>query len=213
MATIRITKDLMRDIERKIDADVRPINDKHAASFKIGMSAEDIYEHALTAFLAAEGVERATFDGLPQSWKDDCQNITLSKVNGVNVPWNYRNYTFANPPVYAPDRMKCDMNVEVECEALQPIADAVVAWVEEEKRLHAEQAAFLSGVKKIMNACSTVKQAVEMWPQFIEVLPDNVKSRHFEVEVRQKKAKLEIDGDLTDALSGHLVSTKISKAL
>lgn len=213
MATVRITVELKNDIRRKIVSDFKPLVEKHEASFKLGMTPDDFYEHCLIGFLKDQGVERQHFDLLPDAWKDSCENINVRWVNGVEIPYNFRGHRLSKP-VLAPDRMRAGHGtLSVQSEALQDVADNIQTWINENNRLATEHAAFLNGVMKVLDASTTLKQAMEMWPNMVQVLPDAVLARHREPENRQKKQKVEVDADLTDALNSTLVGTKINKAL
>lgn len=212
MAIVRITAELKRQIDNKIENDFRPVNDKHDASFKLGMLPADICEIALTSFLKTEGVSRETFDSLPESWKSKRGNISIVRFNDVEVPYSNRRIDLPND-VLLPVAMGTHNSISVNDEAFEGVAANIRAWREESQRIHAEQAAFKQGVHKVLAACTTLKQAVEMWPNMIEVVPESVKQTHLEPQVRQKKQKIEVDADLTDALNSTLVGTKISKVL
>lgn len=210
MATVRITDQIKRDISNKIMADQRPAEVKLANSFTFGITASDMHEMFLVSYLKSEGVKRDVFDSLPAKWKDGTRTVEIRSINGVEVPYSYRTHNL-------PDMIPCPpgmyQNLMVQGDQYDEMAEKLAAHITATRELTEQHNAFKQGVNKVLNACTTLKQAIEMWPAIVHVLPQQILNRHNEVEVRTKKKKIEVDADLTDSLNAHVVGTKMREVI
>lgn len=94
--------------------------------------------------------------------------------------------------------------------ALRDLHDKLVQRQQAIKALEAERDAFAKKVEAILDRCSTLKQALGIWPGLWELVPQDVRNKHNEVAVRTKREQddtsLEVD---LDALNGAVVVAKI----
>lgn len=93
---------------------------------------------------------------------------------------------------------------------LSDLRDKLVQRQQAIKALEAERDAFAKKVEAILENCSTLKQALGIWPGLWELVPQDVRNKHNEVTVRTKREQddtpLEVD---LDALNGAVVVAKI----
>lgn len=93
---------------------------------------------------------------------------------------------------------------------LRDLYDKLQLRAENIKALEMERDQFVNKVGAILDKCSTLKQALGIWPGLWELVPQDVKNKHNEVTVRTKSADPEtpIDIDI-DAMNGAVVVSKI----
>lgn len=72
-----------------------------------------------------------------------------------------------------------------------------------------ERDEFVNKVKGILDNCTTLKQALSIWPGLWELVPQDAKSKHNEVTIRTKAEPVEPISVDIDALNGAVVVAKI----
>jgi hypothetical protein len=80
----------------------------------------------------------------------------------------------------------------------------------EKRELNAEATAFIEQVRKVVRNCSTLKQALSVWPGIWELVPQEFKDKHNEVSERKtaERVKDELAIDV-QSLNVGLVTAKI----
>lgn len=73
-----------------------------------------------------------------------------------------------------------------------------------------QQIAFVAGVKKVIDAYSTLAPALKAWPPLWDLVPEEAKARHRKVVERVKEDKSSLDVDLTK-LTSTVVASKLVK--
>jgi len=95
--------------------------------------------------------------------------------------------------------------------SLQHFADRVAECNEQTQLIENECRQFRTTVRKLLDNCTTLKQALDRWPQLVELLDSELLSRHHRKVERSAKQeeldRLEID---TSSLNTSLVINKIA---
>lgn len=77
-------------------------------------------------------------------------------------------------------------------------------------RLHSERDTFAKGIAELLNAHSTLAPALRALPSLWDLIPDEIKEKHKEVKVAEKKAPVEIKADI-GALNAAMTLHKLTK--
>lgn len=83
-------------------------------------------------------------------------------------------------------------------------------WIQNIATIEQERNAFVDGVKKIINAHSTLAPALKAWPPLWDLVPETYRERHRKVVERAKPEAVELDVDMT-TLTGIVTAAKFAK--
>jgi hypothetical protein len=90
-----------------------------------------------------------------------------------------------------------------------PWRDQIIAWQDGIEAIAEQRDEFVDGVKKVINAHSTLAPALKAWPPLWDLVPEAYKERHRKVAERTKAEAPELDVDLTK-LTATVVTAKIT---
>ena len=88
--------------------------------------------------------------------------------------------------------------------------EQIVAWRENINVLEKQRDEFVSGVKAVIEAHSTLAPALKAWPPLWDLVPETFRERHRKVVERTKPAVAELDVDLT-SLTAAVTIAKITR--
>jgi hypothetical protein len=93
----------------------------------------------------------------------------------------------------------------------QPYVEQIIAWSENIKAIEKQRDEFVSGVKAVVEAHSTLAPALKAWPPLWDLVPETFRERHRKVVERAKPAAAaELDVDLT-SLTAAVTIAKITR--
>lgn len=209
MATVRITKELVSTITKNA-------RDKFAdAISKAGEAKPDdkwgdyIYDKLF-------GKYYHTMKELPQQFFDYRQTIAIQSVGGIFIGLNFS----MSEPKPIPQALPAEVEEIAEREwngqyelkhdlVWGGLYAEVKAWNDNCKAIRQKQKDFEFGVTTVLNAFSTLAPALKEWPPLWDLLPDDVKARHKDITVREKKAAPSVDRDTLGKLTGAATAVKL----
>jgi hypothetical protein len=93
----------------------------------------------------------------------------------------------------------------------QQYIDQIIAWHQNIKAFEKQRDEFVSGVKAVVEAHSTLAPALKAWPPLWDLVPETFRERHRKVVERAKPAAAaELDVDLT-SLTAAVTIAKITR--
>jgi hypothetical protein len=212
MATVRITKDLTRDIinrlasqfEVRLDAVKKNITDGFEPM--IPQYREDL----LAVILEQHNMPRETYDAIPDGWCHRTKTLRASQINGVSMHL-IGSVRFAEE-IKIPEELHYRNEMRrMEHPLLQQyaeyasIANAQVSQLEREKREAVAEA------NHLLKQCGSLKQALDAWPHLMELLPAwAIKQHNQPTEKRAKNVVTSVD---TDKLTCAVVAGKLAVAV
>ena len=202
MATVRFSKELIERIVKQATAKMNPAVAK-AREAKLDNSwGQRIYD---ILFLEA----KPFIAQAPAGWLRMVEQIKINSVGGVPCNMTF-SFTTPQPWPY--------QFVETELAKKEPwnndsidLKDhlvwgefyaEVVAYRQRVQEAEKRRDEFVEAVKKICNTYNTLAPALKAWPPLWELVPEDVKDKHYETKKREKKeVVLEVDLDKLTALS------------
>ncbi len=210
MATVRITKELISTVTKNA-------RDKFAdAISKAGDAKPDdtwgdyIYDKLF-------GKYYHTMKELPKQFFLYSQTITVRSVGGIHISLNFS----MSEPKPMPQGLSAEAveiaergcwNGQYELKhdlVWGELYAEVKTWDDNCKAIRQKQKDFEFGVTTVLNAFSTLAPALKKWPPLWDLLPDDVKARHKEITVREKKAAPSVDRDTLGKLTGVATAVKL----
>lgn len=86
----------------------------------------------------------------------------------------------------------------------------VVRWKQGVKAVEEKRTAFITQVRKIIEAHATLAPALKVWPPLWDLIPENYKDKHREVKEREKK-EVSLEGVDLSSLTATVVAHKITR--
>ena len=208
MATVRMTKDLKEQLAQRVRNQFttrrEAITKKFTENFEPAKAqyAEDL----LAVILEQHNMPQETYDAIPKGW---CHRVRKFKAYVLN------NIDAAQlPTVVFPDDVKVPEAIQYSAEQLlldhpklEAYANAAADVNAALNALSAEQNHTMAQLNRLLASCATLKQAIDVWPHLLELLPKSVRDEHERPsEKRTRSAPAKID---TDSLTGALVKAKM----
>ena len=196
MAVVRITAELISDIQQLAAVPFRDRTERAYARDKAYRKTHDMFQAVLDAWLEEKGLTEMV-GYLPPSFYTRKSYIYVKKVNG---------YTMSQQNVYQKDGQDVDVlcamvhpsganysmqSIEVNHPSLQHFADHQQAIVEELDAIQQERQIFMDTLGKLLRGSRSLKHALDQWPQLIELVPQHTIDRMNEVVERKKREKAE----------------------
>lgn len=197
MAVVRITAELISDIQHLGAASFRDRTERAYARDKAYRKTHDMFQAVLDAWLEEKGLTEMV-GYLPPSFYARKSYIHVKKVNG---------YTLSQQNVHQKDGQDVDVlcamvypsssgsysmqSIEVNHPSLQHFADHQKAIVEEIDAIQQERQIFVDTLGKLLRGSRSLKHALDQWPQLIELVPQQTINRMNEVVERKKREKAE----------------------
>lgn len=216
MATVRISQELRADIMAnarsgfgtRINQVVREANE---------ILADVTLQEAIRDTVAdACGMTRNEYDQLPDGLLTPYKEIRVQFINGVDVNRYANTIQMQGSPLKMPHSMTSAAGwsgYNLKSPHLEPFEAKLRHLGSKINAINEEADKFQDGVDKILTKCTTLKQALDVWPQLIDLVPDRFKARHYE-KVERKKAddlREEIAVDVM-ALNVGAVKNKLAQA-
>lgn len=201
MATVRISKSLIDAVSSKALLTMAPALERAQQDVPDSSWGVRIYDILF-------GDVQSVLAQLPSNWLRFTDEFTVTGVGGVNCKLLYR-LPVARP---WPNIVARTDLVEGTYSIDRVVLTSSIVWGEyhaEVVRYHnridaarSRQDGFVGMVKQILTAYSTLAPALKAWPPLWDLLPEDVKEKHREVYVAEKRVvNLNVDVDKLTAMS------------
>lgn len=222
MATIRITDTVITTIIQnattQFENRIKTITDATSKYLSDNKYAESV----VSAWLDENNLTHVA-PTLPNMFWKPATAVQVRLINGVSMsPYTYASFGYDTKVLAA---MVQDLTTTSSYQqakmmeinnypSLQHLADRVAECNEQTALIEQESKQFRAAVRKLLDNCTTLKQALDRWPQLVELLDSELLSRHHRKVERSAKReeldRLEID---TTALNTSLVINKIARRI
>ena len=222
MATIRITDSVITTIIQNASKQFEARIDAIGNATKKYLSDHRYAESVVSAWLDENGLTHVA-PTLPTMFWKPVNAVQVRTINGVSMsPYSYANFGYDTKVLAAmvqdltttSSYQQAKMLVINNYPSLQHLADRVTECNEQTALIEDESKRFRATVRKLLDNCTTLKQALDRWPQLVELLDSELLSRHHRKVERSAKQeeldRLEID---TTALNTSLVVNKIARRI
>ena len=212
MATVRITKDLTTGIISKLrdQFEVRRRNLKTHIAEGFEPMKSQYFEDLLTTILEQSDIPRDIYDAIPNGWCHTTSRLKAFRLNNVTSEV----LPAGNPlgkPIKVPENLNylCE-SLRLEHPRLQPYAEYASLANAQLAQLAREETESIHMANSLLTQAGSLKQALDVWPHLMELLPDwAIKQHNKPSEKRQKSKITAID---TDKLTGAVVAGKMAVA-
>jgi hypothetical protein len=175
------------------------------------LDIEQLARDFRAAHLDTEGVTEAAIAALPAGWISRQTAVSLASVNGVRSPVGL-NLSFISDGL--PMRFGAShYGMSIDHPTLQPYADKLTHASKQFTDLQAEQTQAIGAVESIFRQCRTLKQAVEVWPALLDLMPDYIVATHNAPAEKREKVTPSLNPNLVDVLNGAAVKNKLASAI
>lgn len=184
MAVVRITQTVKWNIDNEIK---QQFNNRRQPLFDEGKALldgkDDQFREAVAgAIRDKHGVTEQQLLAVDPFVNEQGQ-LYVRSLNGVSVPHHSVPLRFAKP---VPVPFGVTGFDDLTSPRLAPWATKLADINKRRDELDREEAAFRAQVMKLIQGCTTYKQALDIWPQLVSVTPREILDRHHRQVVRQK---------------------------
>ena len=217
MATVRITETLRGEVYEKFRLDFRLRRDKKLNAILARFDQGLILDAAWQSWLNKFNITDEWLKGYPTAWMISPKTINVKSINGVVTPMqSIPTVPGKLYPIYFINRIDGNYSHwhEIDNPDLSEQAALCVEFHDAQKTMMEEESAALATIRKVLDNCTTLKQALEVWPQLIDLLPDWALAKHKEPEKRYSNSnRVSLSQDALDQINTAVVINKITKAL
>jgi hypothetical protein len=217
MATVRITETLRGDILSKFRNDFQIRRDKQLQAILNKFDQGLIVESAWQQFCEGHKLTNEWLASWPAAWSLTDATIYIKTINDQNLPFtNFKLPAGKSYPIFfvnkADDRYpRSHMLTSPD---LSEQAALCIEYHTAVKELDEEMNRSTATIRKVLDNCTTLKQALEVWPQLIDLLPAETLAKHHEPEKRYSNAsRMSLSQEALDQINTAVVINKITKAL
>jgi len=213
MATVRITKDLTNGIiaiaKRKFgtrrDAIISAARDTFE-KMKVDF-AEDVH----TALLETNDMTLEVYNSIPDGWLASRENLRVGTINDQPFHIYFENPVY-DPPVRVPFKLhNTYQSANLSHPRLERYAELVERTHKQVMAVDHEYESMVTTLRQLLSQCATLKQALDIWPHLMEVLPQYAIDKHNEVREKRASTKPVVQID-TSMMTGALVKAKMAEA-
>lgn len=214
MATVRMTKDLKSAIISKLQGQFQVRREalrKHIAAGFEPLKAQ-YFEDLLTTVLEQHGMPRDIYDAIPDGWCHRVNELGTNRINNVPTHEVLPNGSCIGGAIKIPAALEYGRtSMSLDHPRLQPYAEYAAQANEQLRQLSQEEHSAVHEANRLLGQCGSLKQALDVWPHLIELLPERAIEQHKQVAEKRKKAgPIAIDAD---RLTGALVAGKMATAV
>lgn len=210
MATVRITKDLKETIIQALKSKFKVRRDAIKQRFErefeplTAQYAEDL----LTAILAKNNMPREIYDAIPDGWCPTVDSLKALNINGVST--ELLPIVRFVPKIKIPEQMRYGTShLKLEHSTLSVYSEKADVVNAQLAAVAEEEAAAVQEAHRLLESCGSLRKALEVWPQLMELLPDWAIKQHQQPTEKRQRAVLTVD---TDKLNVALVKGKLAEA-
>lgn len=217
MATVRITETLRGDVLNKFRQDFKVRREKKLQAILNKFDQGLIVESTWQQFCQTHGLTNEWLAAFPIEWTKVDDKIYVSKINDRTLPISQLNVPAGRRyPRYFFEKVtdRYPVTHVVNSPDLSEQAALCVEYHTAMKELEDEENISTSTIRKVLDNCTTLKQALEVWPQLIDLLPAETLAKHNEPEKRYSNAsRVSLSQEALDQINTAVVINKITKAL
>jgi hypothetical protein len=216
MATVRLTKELQDDIRAKVHAGFRSREQSNHQRFAQMIDREQLKRDTRDVMLLQYGMSEEMYDAIPSGWLAERKSLYYGKLNDYNV-----HHVIGDVECTPPMRVHYAMNSEGygsrTLNMSDPRFEKYVEVVRQHdtalKALNDEKQQVLGALTALFNKCTTLKQALELFPHLDKLVPEWAMDRHREKAEKRQKVELTAEGVNLDALSATLVRQRLHESM
>ncbi len=212
MATVRLSSEIQREVEYKMRQgfDLREKQAQEQAEKRINDAQFQV--DIRREFLKMTGMSEDLLARSPNNWRYVTSSVEIDTINDEPPPPNLRTVSMS-PPLPFPASNNPAYGVELKDESLQQYADVYSRVNEQLAAIKNERAASRRAVEQVFSKCTTLRQALELWPGLMDLLPELVILKHNEpAEKRTNPTALEIGVADLQVLNVAAVKNKLATA-
>jgi hypothetical protein len=207
MATVRITKELTKDIISAAKA-------KFSDSIKKAEDSRPDHHWGDYIYDAIYGEYAPIMAQLPAGFIHTTNRVLIRKVG----PYPVELYFDFSAPKLWPGTMPPEAPAENHySQALvlnnspvwNDLLDEVKAWKDRCDAARKRSKEFTEGVSKVLENFSTLAPALKEWPPLWELVPDWAKNKHKEITEKRQSGKPAVDKDVLGKLTGAMTAVKL----
>jgi len=201
MANVKITEKFIYAVTRVARESYAKRIQEAEAFF---MDQQEFAKAVEAAFMRQSGL-RKRWAAIPDSWKDPTYRVSWGRLNGYK-PQSMSSISV--PPQRRAPKCLADNNPDIDDEEFEPLARAFEKWDTELIAMREERDNFEATVKQFIKRHVSLKQALQEWPEFWDLVPQEYKGTYLKQPERNTH-KVEDAGIDFDALNGRLVVAKL----
>lgn len=217
MATVRITDAVVSTIVKNAHASFATRFNQIEKDTVNYLQGNNFGDQIISAWLKSRGLTEIEKQ-LPEDFYTPRDHLSLNRINGTAMsPFSHLKLTRDTPVLIAmvtnPNSSYIGSKAVTleDAPELQHFVDVVAKAKLASAEIENERVNFMAAVRQLLNTCTSLKQAIDRWPQIVELLDGDLKERHYRVTTRSaaKEKVNALDLDIT-SLNTSLVVNKIS---
>jgi hypothetical protein len=178
MASVRLSQDLRHTIRRTFEQgfDVREqlLREQHTKDYE---ACKDTYHSTvLSVLIEKHGLTPTEHARLPDGWVPEHARVNVRSINDVSCTQQFQHALF-QPPAKLPGIYGSQW-ADLKHPDLQPFAELITTYATEYAALREERNGAVREVNRMLDSCTTLRQALEAWPQVKEYVPSYVMDEH-----------------------------------
>lgn len=199
MATVRFSKELQDRIIKAAREKMQPAIDR-------AKEAKPSNDWGIRIYHNMFGDALNTLKDVPDMWLRKESSFTVTQVGGITLASDYLTFTLAQPMPWPRGSFSFDTAEPTNSYDTTRITlkdhliwgefyAEVKAYCDRISQATKRRDEFVSAVKKVIEAYTTLAPALKAWPPLWDLIPEDVKEKHREVKAREK-TEVSLDVDL-----------------
>lgn len=178
MATVRLSRELRDDIIRAVEAPFYArVKQAHEDAEKHWPDSADLRKIALKKMFGDDNL--ALLEKIPASWLPASKSVFFGMVNGVKTNRAAVNFDTPVPIPYSiKERTYGAPTIDIHDPVFDAYASAVIAREERLTAITQERVSVSNTVRKLLDQCNTLKQALDAYPALAKWVPQSALDQH-----------------------------------
>lgn len=216
MATVRFSDTLKSEIMSNANRVYQPMLEKARQNYPKERWSTQIYEAAFSAH------QRSLMAQLPETYFKKHESVEctcprdfdvkgLHGVVGHSFTLDFTGLSFPYDDNASPVLQFSWRNARLNDSSMLPqFREEYVQFCKGIAEVEQQREAFVDGVKKVINAYSTLAPALKAWPALWDLVPDEAKDRHKKIVERKRGDTPDLDVD-TNTLTAAVTMSKLTR--
>ena len=210
MATVRMSVELRDTILRNV---FRPFAERADAELGVAHkllrdNMEQLREDIIKWFCAADNVSVEAYKAIPARWLGTARTAYISSINGANVRSVYSNVAITD--IAFPQYMVTyNMTLELKGPQFDKYRVAAETAFAKAQEIRNEGDKAQGAVRKILNECNTLKQALEVYPPLEKWVPQDAMEQLRTKTTRKEQVKAVRERVDLSVLTQALIRSKV----
>lgn len=195
MASVKLSRDLRQDILKNVKAPyTQRIADTKSAALKYQLDA-DTWRDIIAQAACREfgGLTPEQVHALPRGWLPTAENLTIKRINDYSLDYEHQISLRCTPPIRLPAKWVGSYGTptlpNLDDARLTPLAEAIRRSKERVNTIAKECDDVSNAIGKLLNQCSTLKQALDAYPALEKWVPNYAMEQHRMPSERKAQAK------------------------